>query len=708
MNSFRGKNNRTILRKRSILHNASYPINRPSMPPVVDKSRILHFPEEYNIGRVLIRHWNERRHDNGDEGDWLFLTVAQGSVTIPPGYEVQLVINRVSAKDLTPLSRLSAYDVQSIVIRYNFWYTNDPVSDDQLRYIEHLVGLYDLDIHAIHLTTQGLHSIAKLCGLQRLWLRAPENREGFTGKNLALLRDLTQLEEIYLVDVPLDGPGLDALQRLRHVSILQHGLHRYQGLADLQALRYTLRSLYIDIDWLRAIDLSDIGVLTHLELLSLSNSSGKHYGMDRLRLIEPEGFQSLSSLHNLRVLDLPDIHIASLASLHTLPRLEEIHLEMSDLVERYRDQLITLDLPPDGENMYVQPGVVDSILIDLGTLPALRRLVIRIPDTPFTNIGFAGLCQAHNLDYVDLSGNVFVDYAFYQLRHLVYLRTLYLANTAVTDRDMKTLAGMTKLEELNLSGTIVSDEGIVHLVGLSQLHSLNLSYTQVSSSSMPYISKLTQLCELDLSGVSLSDEGVQHLANLVKLQKLCFKYSNDSAENLHVLRSFEHLRQLSLDNIPQGTLLHLSELKKLEYLSLSNCSLSEADVAILQHLLAIRTLILTRVKLPDAGWRALGSLTHLQKLSVNHTNIQDKHLEYLAELPNLREFDLQYTQISDVGLPALKKMNALEKVDLSWTHIGHQSLKHLSLLQGLEILNVTGTNINKWGEVELRRRLPNT
>jgi hypothetical protein len=211
------------------------------------------------------------------------------------------------------------------------------------------------------------------------------------------------------------------------------GLPRQEGLAALRLLRPSLQSLEIIADWFSEEDLADVAALDRLEVLAFNTPSA---------VIGEQGSASLSILSNLRVLRLLQVHTTHLAALRALPRLEALHLVTPDLMVLFPDQLTMLEVDPGGADLYVQPGLLDQVLADLGAIPSLRHFVVAMGEAPFTHQGTRGLSQSRHLAYLDLSANVFMDDALAELSGLTSLRTLRLSETTVRDSDLAAIAAL--------------------------------------------------------------------------------------------------------------------------------------------------------------------------------------------------------------------------------------------------------------------------
>jgi len=89
---------------------------------------------------------------------------------------------------------------------------------------------------------------------------------------------------------------------------------------------------------------------------------------------------------------------------------------------------------------------------------------------------------------------------------------LNLANTAVTDAGLKSLAGFKNLRRLHLEKTGVGDEGLASVKGLAELQYLNLYGTKVTDKGLASLSGLKKLKNVYLWQTAVTDAGAADLA----------------------------------------------------------------------------------------------------------------------------------------------------------------------------------------------------
>jgi Leucine-rich repeat (LRR) protein len=96
------------------------------------------------------------------------------------------------------------------------------------------------------------------------------------------------------------------------------------------------------------------------------------------------------------------------------------------------------------------------------------------------------------------------------------------------------------------------------------------------------------------------------------------------------------------------------------------------------------TLSISSSTVTDAGLAHLRSLTNLQVLDLGDCpKISDKGLVHLKGLTRLRDLLLPGTQVSDAGLAHLKRLRNLQTLILHDTHVTDAGLAHLEGLSSL-------------------------
>lgn len=275
-------------------------------------------------------------------------------------------------------------------------FNGDTITDADLRHLEALPNVREVDIHALMVTENGL---AHLRGRHRLEKFSFIFNRRVSAESWELLEAWPQLQELSLRYTDFGDEGIQHVARLTHLRQL-----------DLRNTKITDAGL------------ESLAPLTSLEVLDLAGTD-----------VTDDGLRHLSKLTNLRKLNLAETDVVGpgLASLATLPRLESLLL-------------------------YRCP-VTDGGLVSLAELRSLRELGLSL--TEVTDAGLANLGGLSNLQNLGLSGAKISNAGLPHIGRLRNLESLGLAGTLVSDQGMSHLAHLSYLKKLFLHNTYVTFEG---------------------------------------------------------------------------------------------------------------------------------------------------------------------------------------------------------------------------------------------------------
>jgi hypothetical protein len=97
---------------------------------------------------------------------------------------------------------------------------------------------------------------------------------------------------------------------------------------------------------------------------------------------------------------------------------------------------------------------------------------------------------------------------------------LSVARTPLSDAQAAYLKGFTRLRRLSLAGCPMRGPGLATLRGLTELRELDLGCPTLTDLFAEELAGLTQIERLSLAGSSLTDEGIRHLRGLTRLEDL--------------------------------------------------------------------------------------------------------------------------------------------------------------------------------------------
>lgn len=286
------------------------------------------------------------------------------------------------------------------------------------------------------------------------------------------------------------------------------------------------------------------------------------------------------------------------------------------------------------------------------------------------------------------------------------LRCLNLFDTQISDNELKHLSALKSLMNLSLLLTQIDGSGLTHLKDLTSLASLDLSLTPITDDSLAHLAEMTYLKKLVLYDTNIGDNGLSHLKSLHSLEELILgylettnEYSPITDEGLTYLKDLNSLKELWLvkTQITDTGLYHLSNLRRLEVLFLSRTKLAGEGLAFLKEIPSLKYLDFERSNIGNIG---LINCKHwsntLEGLRLKYTRISDADLAHLADLKALKSLDVSNTSITDAGLDHIKRLKSLEYLNLDNTYItddGLILLKDLPNLQKISVLETSVTNV---------------
>lgn len=273
-------------------------------------ARSITFPE-WSMGQVMTRPWGSQV---GEE--WVPFQPASGVVEIPPGTEVQLLLDNSAVTDLSPLGNLGTQDLQSIS------FSRTEVQNDQLAYIEGL-ELRELDFELTEITNEALSYIDDMTSLESLSVgRTNVDNEGMT-----YLSGLTGLRRLDLNLTGVNDEGLAQLENLRSLEDLDlwEANITDEGLRFIGTLEQ-LRILGLEGAPITDAGLAYLGNLRNLEDLNLENTP-----------IGDEGLAYLARLDALRILILKSTRVtdAGIALLRQMAGLESVSVPNQIAMDTY-------------------------------------------------------------------------------------------------------------------------------------------------------------------------------------------------------------------------------------------------------------------------------------------------------------------------------------------------------------------------------------
>jgi hypothetical protein len=129
-------------------------------------------------------------------------------------------------------------------------------------------------------------------------------------------------------------------------------------------------------------------------------------------------------------------------------------------------------------------------------------------------------------------------------------------------------------------------------------------------------------------------------------------------ELLRELPALKQLQSLTIitafENV-DAALKGLNEMKKLQYLNIRQCELTDFTVKQIAMATGLRTLDIRFTGMTDAELKQLGGLKQLRTLYLGDEGVTDISVKELARLTKLQTLDLRGTKVTKAGVAALKR-----------------------------------------------------
>lgn len=173
--------------------------------------RIVHFPEDQAVGRLMIRDIGPGQHYTVLFG-WELLGQAQGDVIIPEGKELKLEIYR-DITDISFISKIKPNDLESLSL------SRTNIVDEDFVHLKDLTGLLALDISSM---------------------------KQINGSGLAYLADLKSLKELSCFNTGIEDSALEHISKfhsLERLTLYWTRINAYQK-PDLIKKSFPFKNIY--------------------------------------------------------------------------------------------------------------------------------------------------------------------------------------------------------------------------------------------------------------------------------------------------------------------------------------------------------------------------------------------------------------------------------------------------------------------------------
>ncbi|MEJ2703055.1 MAG: hypothetical protein P8Z79_11500 [Sedimentisphaerales bacterium] len=578
-------------------------------------------------------------------GDWDSVGPAQGDVVAPSGRNIELaVMLRLRREDSAKIAGLPPLQYKLLSAER---YRVDP---DDLSGLSRLGpdDLYKLRVSTLIPTADAdrrvLEPISHLTGLQILCLHGT----GLTDKGIELLKGLRSLRALELDEERIGADGLAVLKALPNLE-------------------------YLDC-WMQPTDagLKHFGQLPNLRWVRIR--TGRMFG-------------------------------PGLAELANCPRLERLCIwGTNPISDRHVKCLEGLTQLKSLTLWGVCDSLTDASLVSISRLENLEELHFILAMPKFTAAGQAYLTQLKHLRKLDLSMAPISD-----ARYLTELPQLESATPVVfTAYNMKTLSGAAHLKSLGVTlpsppnGAIDDPLAASYLGKLNSLEELNFCGSVagrfVTDEEVACLESLPRLKELHVASIHLTDRSLASISKLKRLESLSFSAFDGeeiSRDAIGQLSGLANLRTLDVkvypgtDDQADEAALDFSTLTDLNTLTLSGCSLRDADLASLAGLTRLEWLVLDG-NFTEVGLWHLRNLPQVKMLDIRGISFTSgEHLDELGGMTKLGDLHL-HGRITDAALSRLSGLPFLWSLSVKTDEpIRPETVAHLKeSLPAIEYIHV--------------------
>jgi len=341
--------------------------------------------------------------------------------------------------------------------------------------------------------------------------------------------------------------------------------------------------------------------------------------------------------------------------------------------------LLFVGCSPDVKSPNVSPAVGKAEANAVAALKAAGAVVKTDDGGAATDINLSKLtltpetldllAEFKSLRVLNLSNSSFNDESLPALERVSpLLANLDLRGCQLSDKAAATVARFTSLRALRFNGkngqTSIGDDGVKALAACKSLIVLALDeLTFVGTDGLSALTGLAELEELYVAGTVVDDDSCKLIAGFPKLKKL----------------------RLARNQVGDAGLDTLSVCSKLEELDLSeDALLTDAGMAHIAKLTALKKLNLWRVQISDEGALKLAPLTKLEWLNLDNTKLTDAGLSLLKDMKALTFLHLGSTQITAAGAPELLHLTSLKDLKITRTALAASDIAVAELKQLLK------------------------
>lgn len=161
----------------------------------------------------------------------------------------------------------------------------------------------------------------------------------------------------------------------------------------------------------------------------------------------------------------------------------------------------------------------------------------------------------------------------------------------------------------------------------------------------------------------------------------------------------DDLQGISFQRTPvtDADLAYIEGMSALRDVHLGGTSIGDKGLSYLQNISTIDELILRDTRVTDSGMSYVENLSHMKFLMLNMTDVTDEGIAHIANMSELEVLDLFNVAITDKGAQYLQNLTSLRELGAEDTQLGDEALSYLANLPNLFGMNLQGTKITDAG-----------
>jgi len=237
--------------------------------------------------------------------------------------------------------------------------------------------------------------------------------------------------------------------------------------------------------------------------------------------------QPLAAQDTERLVKFPDRLKHSVGTAVIIPIKENgtSHVKGGKMLGPAKGQLVV----PPGHGVYivVTPEGAKNLDVFGKDLQPGDVFRLRMHNVPTKESYFTAIGKLKGLKELDVGSTDASDASVAALSNMTSLRELDISRTLVKGATFSKLASLKELEELDISNTRLSPGSLTALAkACPQLKDLNLADTKLTDADMKVVASFPNLTKLDLSRNPISDRSIDALLKMKKLVKLDLRKTN--------------------------------------------------------------------------------------------------------------------------------------------------------------------------------------